>query len=167
MKNPGADGEQMPVSSIAESKPYPGSQATIGQFIGLADEYCVAAYSLLSQCNRTSPSSSAPARLCAIHAVEMYLNAFLIFHGMTPAAVRGLQHNLAERAAAAARKGLSLRSKTQAHLLRIHDQREYLVVRYGPEQVRGLSELNRMFATLKEVSTKVRSAIFVRAQSSS
>lgn len=159
MKNPGADGEQLPVPSIAESKPYPGSQATIGQFIGLADEYCVAAYSLLSQCNRTSPSSSAPARLCAIHAVEMYLNAFLIFHGMPPAGVRGLQHNLAERAAAATRNGLSLRSKTQAHLLRIHDQREYLVVRYGPEQVRGLSELNRMFATLKEVSTKVRSTV--------
>lgn len=155
------------MASIAEVKPYPGSQATIGQFVGLADEYCVAAYSLLSQSNRMSPSSSAPARLCAIHSVEMYLNAFLIFHGMTPAEVRGLQHNLAERAAAAARNSLGLRSRTQAHLLRIHDQREYLVVRYGPEQVQGLSELNRMFATLKEVSTKVRSAILSQPHTSS
>lgn len=59
----------------------------------------------------------------------------------------------------ATEKGLCLRTKTQAHLLKIHDQREYLVVRYGPEQVGGLSELNRMFATLKEVSTKVKTAI--------
>jgi hypothetical protein len=162
-----AAGGQQPVASIVEAKPYPGSQATIGQFIALADEYFVAAYSLLSQCNRMSPSSSAPARLCAIHAVEMYLNAFLIFHGMTPAAVRGLQHNLAERTTLATGNGLSLKSKTQAHLLKIHDQREYLVVRYGPEQVGGLSELNRMFATLKEISTKVRTAILnqPRAQS--
>ena len=89
----------------------------------------------------------------------MYLNAFLAFHEINHKQVRGLQHDLAQRTAMATQKGLCLRAKTQAHLLKIHDQREYLVVRYGPEQVGGLSELNRMFATLKEVSTKVRTAI--------
>ncbi len=89
----------------------------------------------------------------------MYLNAFLVFHDINHKQVRGLQHDLAQRTAMASQKGLCLRAKTQAHLLKIHDQREYLVVRYGPEQIGGLSELNRMFATLKEVSTKVRTAI--------
>lgn len=151
--------EPLPEASSAERPPYPGSAATVGQFIGLADEYFTAAHSLLPQVNRVSLGSSAPARLCAIHAVEMYLNAFLVFHEINHKQVRGLQHDLAQRTAMATEKGLCLRTKTQAHLLKIHDQREYLVVRYGPEQVGGLSELNRMFATLKEVSTKVKTAI--------
>ena len=92
----------------------------------------------------------------------MYLNAFLISHGIEHRQVRGFRHDVAQRAILAADKGLRLKVKTQAHLLRIHDQREYLVVRYGPEQVDGLSELNRMFATLKEVSTKVRSALLMQ-----
>jgi len=56
-------------------------------------------------------------------------------------------------------RGLCLRAKTQAHLQRITDERDYLVVRYGPEQISGLPQPNRMFATMKEVSTKVRRAI--------
>lgn len=80
------------------SNPYPGSEATVGQLLGLADEYFKAAYGLLSQVSRIDPrTSSAPARLCAIHAVECYLNAFLMFHGMSREEVRGLQHNLASR----------------------------------------------------------------------
>ncbi len=150
-----------PSFSTTERAAYPGSEATVEQFIGLADEYLAAANSLLSQISRKSSASSAPARLCAIQAVEMYLNAFLISHGIEHRQVRGFRHDVAQRAVMAAEKGLCLRVKTQAHLLRIHDQREYLVVRYGPEQVSGLSELNRMFATLNEVATKVRSALLM------
>ena len=98
-------------------------------------------------------------RLCAIHAVEMYLNAFLIFHDISHKQVRGLQHDLAQRTDMAIQKGLCLKTKTQAHLLKINDQREYLIVRYDATKVGSLSELNRMFPTLKEVSTKVRAAI--------
>lgn len=161
LKSPDVDhGNSLPTEvPVAERSPYPGSEATVGQFIGLADEYFTAAYSLLPQVNRVSLASSAPARLCAIHAVEMYLNAFLVFHGVNHKQVRGLQHDLAQRTDMATQKGLCLRTKTRAHLLKIHDQREYLIVRYGPEKVGGLSELNRMFATLKEISTKVRTAI--------
>lgn len=151
--------EVLPGISNTIRSAYPGSEATIEQFIGLADQYLAAAHSLLTQVNRKSSLSSAPARLCAIHAVEMYLNAFLIFHGSDHKQVRGFQHDLAQRSAVATEKGLRLRVRTQAHLLRIHDQREYLVVRYGPEQAGGLSELNRMFATLNEISTKVRTAL--------
>lgn len=142
-----------------EEVSYPGSEATVGQFIAMADEYRDAAYALLSQVNRVSMMSSAPARLCAIHAIEMYLSAFLVFHDISHKQVRGLQHDVSQRTTAATQMGLSLRARTRAHLLKIHDQREYLIVRYGPERVGGLSELNRMSATLKEVSTKVRTAI--------
>lgn len=150
-----------PSASTTERPAYPGSEATVEQFIGLADEYLAAANSLLSQVSRKRSSSSAPARLCAIHAVEMYLTAFLVFHGSDHRQVRGFQHDLAQRAAMATEKGLRLRVKTQAHLLKIHDRREYLVVRYGPEQAGGLSELNRTFATLNEISTKVRTALLM------
>lgn len=149
-------------ASTTETPAYPGSEATVEQFIGLADEYHAVAHALLSQVKRKSSLSSAPARLCAIHAVEICLNAFLIFHGSNHKQVRGLKHDLAQRAVMATEKGLRLRVKTQAHLRQIHDQREYLVARYGPEQTGGLSELNRMSATLKEVSTKVRAAFRIQ-----
>ncbi|MDX3806786.1 hypothetical protein ACXIUS_29410 [Bosea thiooxidans] len=151
-----------PLVPATEQPAYPGSAATVEQFIGLADEYLAAAHALLSQVSRKRSLSSAPARLCAIHAVEMYLNAFLLFHGSDHKQVRGFRHDLAQRAIMATEKGLRLRVKTQAHLLKIHDQREYLVVRYGPEQASGLSELNRMFATLNEISTKVRTALLTQ-----
>lgn len=142
------------------AQPYPGSEATVGQLLSLADEYLKAAYGLLPQVSRINPhTSSAPARLCAIHAVECYLNAFLMFQGMTREEVRGLQHNLAKRTELAVAKGLKLKVKTHAHLVRLSDQREYLVVRYGPERVGGLTELNRVFATLKEIGVKVAAAI--------
>ena len=147
-------------AKIKATLPYPGSEATVGQLLGLADEYYKAAYGLLSQVSRIDPrTSSAPARLCAIHAVECYLNAFLMFHGMSREEVRGLQHNLAKRTELAVAKGLKLKVKTHAHLLRLSDQREYLVVRYGPERVNDLTELNRVFATLKEIGMKVAAVI--------
>ena len=148
-----------PLASATEQPAYPGSEATVEQFVGLADEYLAAAHAILSQVSRKRSLASAPARHCAIHAVEMYLNAFLLFHGSDHKQIRGFHHDLAQRTAMATEKGLRLRVKTQAHLLRIHDQREYLIVRYGPEQASGLSELNRMLATLNEISTKVRTAL--------
>lgn len=139
---------------------YPGADAKVGQLILLADEYYKAAHALLPHFCPRDVISSAPIRLCAIHAIELYLNAFLRFHDLTSTDIRGLQHNLAERAAKAVEKGLCLKRKTAAHLSRLNDQREYLLVRYGPESMDGLSEHTRIFATLKEVSQKVRSAIY-------
>lgn len=142
------------------SSPYPGSEASVAQLLSLADEYYKAAYRLLPQVSKTDPrTSSAPARLCAIHAIEGYLNAFLTFRGVSREEVRGFQHDLAKRMELAVAKGLKLRVKTHAHLVRLSDQREYLIVRYGPERVSGLTELNRVFATLKEIGTKVSAVV--------
>lgn len=109
---------------------------------------------------RQSNFCQSSARLCAIQSIETYLNAFLLFHSVDRKQVRGLQHDLAERTRLAVEKGLSLRRRTAEHLVRLSDQRDYLMVRYGPEQLSDLSEINRMFATLKEIAEKVRAAIF-------
>lgn len=143
-----------------KARAYPGSGATVGQLLSLADAYFQAAYGLLPQVSKIDPrTSSAPARLCAIHAIESYLNAFLIFHDVSREEVRGFQHNLGKRTEMAVTKGLKLKVKTHAHLLRLNDQREYLIIRYGPEKLETLTELNRIFATLKEIGTKVSAAI--------
>lgn len=143
----------------ATSAFYPGSEASVEDLIGLADSYYSAGCSAWTQADPKDPLSFAPVFLCTIQAVEIYLSAFLIFHGVDRRHVRGLQHDLARRTTMAHERGLCLRAKTQAHLQRITDERDYLVVRYGPEQISGLPQPNRMFATMKEVSTKVRRAI--------
>jgi len=139
---------------------YPGTEAKVGQLIRLADEYYKAAHALLPHFSTRDAISSAPIRLCAIHAIELYLNAFLRFHDLTSSEIRSLQHNLAERVTKAMEKGLCLKPKTAAHLSRLHNHREYLLVRYGPESMDGLSEHTRIFATLKEVCQKVSAAIY-------
>lgn len=139
---------------------YPGTEASVSTVVSLADAYWDAAHRLLPQIEKGRGVSSAPARLCAIQSIETYLNAFLLFHSLDRKLVRGLQHDLAERTRLAVEKGLSLRRRTAEHLIRLSDQRDYLVVRYGPEQLGDLSEINRMFATLKEIAEKVRAAIF-------
>ncbi|MGH6652831.1 MAG: hypothetical protein ACREB7_17030 [Sphingopyxis sp.] len=150
---------QPAVNDLEVAGSYPGTDATVAQLMMLADQYHIAADTLLPHSGSGLAVSSAPMRLCAIHAIEAYLTAFLRFRDLNPAEVRGLQHNLAQRAAAAMEKGLQLRAKTFAHLVSLDDKREYLRVRYGPESMHGLSEINRIFATLREVSAKVTSAI--------
>ena len=139
---------------------YPGTEASVGTVMTLADAYWDAAHRLLPQIEKGRSVSSTPARLCAIQSIETYLNAFLLFHSVDRKQVRGLQHDLAERTRLAVEKGLSLRRRTAEHLVRLSDQRDYLMVRYGPEQLSDLFEINRMFATLKEIAEKVRAAIF-------
>ncbi|WP_232307661.1 hypothetical protein [Sphingobium chungbukense] len=144
----------------ARTPSYPGTEASVGAVMTLADAYWDAAHRLLPQIEKGRSVSSAPTRLCAIQSIETYLNAFLLFHSLDRKLVRGLQHDLAERTRLAVEKGLSLRRRTAEHLIRLSEQRDYLVVRYGPEQLGDLSEINRMFATLKEIAEKVRAAIF-------
>lgn len=91
--------------------------------------------------------------LC-IHAIELYLNAFLRDAGQPAPAIRGLQHNLAARLELTDRYGLVLRQKTRGHLAAISENREYLISRYQPKAAK-LSQLNRLQATLLEVREKV------------
>jgi len=140
----------------AESqKLYPGELATSGEIRLLADEYRNAAYLLRPLGRAGEPLSRAPFRLSAIHAIELYLNALLLQRGYPASVIRGMQHDLAERTQLAVANGLGLRSRTAAHLQALAENREYLVTRYGPELSGTISPINRLEATLDEVSKKV------------
>jgi len=127
----------------------------------LAEEYRKAAHLLLQLGRRGDPLSRAPCRLSAIHAIELYLNALLLFMGQETSRIRGLQHNLAARSEMAIANGLQLRKRTAAHLSAMAGNREYLVTRYGPEMTATISQINRLTATLDEVANKVSAMMAV------
>ena len=134
---------------------YPGSTAAPDEILALADEYRRAAHALIPG-RKGAPLSRAPGRLCAIHAIELYLNVFLLTMGAAPKDVRGHLHNLSALAEKAIANGLVLRKRTANHLRKLTDDREYLVSRYGPELTATLSQTNRLLATLDEVARKTR-----------
>ncbi len=133
--------------------PYPGTEATIEDVLELADAYYCAATALFPNAQKGAPLSYAPARLCSIHAIELYLNAFLRHHGATPAQIRNRGHNLADPPFV---DTLRLRQKTAQRLIDISERREYLISRYGPELAAQHTELTRLTATLNEVQAKVK-----------
>jgi len=137
------------------ANPYPGAFASPSEVLQLATEYREAAELLATRGRRGRPISRAPYRLAAIHAVELYLNAFLLHSGLEHGRVRGLQHDLAARTDLSLECGLQLRKRTATHLRTMAAAREYLVSRYGPELSSSLSQLNRLSATLNEVAGKV------------
>ncbi len=141
----------------AETINYPGDLATPEQICLLAEEYRKAAHKLLELGRPKQPLSLAPFRLSAIHAIELYLNVFLMRKGIGSNSIRGMQHNLKARTDLAKENGLILKSRTLAHLHALADTREYLVTRYGPELCSSVSQINRLVATLEEVATKVAS----------
>jgi len=63
----------------------------------------------------------------------LYLNAFLLAAGDPPQKVWAHFHNLADRTNSAVGRGPILRKLTLAHLIRMTEDREYLITRYGPE----------------------------------
>lgn len=144
------------------TKSYPGANACPAEIFALAAEYHSAADALLLKGRPRELISRAPARLCAIHAIELYLNAFLLATGDPPERIRAHFHNLAERAERAVERGLVLRKLTLAHLAKMTEAREYLISRYGPELSTTLSESNRLMATLNEIARKIRPVVAVR-----
>ena len=144
--------------STEHSQIYQGATATPQQIVNLADEYRRAADALLATGRAGRPLSRAPYRLVAIHAVELYLNAFLLAAGHPSTRLRGLQHDLAARTQFALGAKLPLRKRTVEHLCRLSQTREYLFTRYDPA-TRPCSELTRLAATLTEVAEKVRRLI--------
>jgi hypothetical protein len=125
----------------------------------MAVAYHEAAKTLLPSGKKGNHHSRAPWRLVAIHAVELYLNALLLYFGQTAAEIRGLQHDMGSRAERAITKGLVLRKRTASHLATIGTNREYLMVRYSPEPTATLSQITRLNATLEELSEKVTKLI--------
>lgn len=140
--------------SAEEQKLYPGEVAGVCEVLALADEYRRAAEALLPIGRRRSPLSRAPYRLVAIHAIELYLNAYLLASGHSPTEVRRLQHDFGLRTQRAVDTKLVLRKRTLTHLHQLSERREYLTTRYdcAPTET---SELNRLAASLAEVAEKV------------
>ncbi|MDG2534572.1 hypothetical protein P6144_13000 [Sphingomonas sp. HITSZ_GF] len=140
--------------SFDEGKLYPGATATAEQVAMLAQEYKLAAENLLASGRRGGLLSTCPYRLVAIHAIELYLNAYLLAAGHSSTKVRGLQHDLSSRTTLAVEARLCLRKRTFLHLQALSNTREYLITRYDPA-LSTASHLNRLGATLDEVAEKV------------
>jgi len=147
-------GNELAATEVAKTLVYPGERSSPTALVELADEYFQAAEMAIIRCKPGRPISTAPYRLLCIHAIELYLNAFLRHEGQPAPAVRGLQHHLSARMRLTDAYGLVLRHKTRRHLQAVSENREYLVSRYSPEAAQ-LSELNRLNATLAEVRGKV------------
>ncbi|MCW3838179.1 hypothetical protein ACFQ1E_19250 [Sphingomonas canadensis] len=107
---------------------------------------------------RRSPLSRAPYRLVANHAIELYLNAFLLAAGHSPTEIRRLQHDFGPRAGHAIGAKLVLRRRTLLHLNRLSERREYLTTRYDYAPTMT-SELNRLLPSLTEVAEKVSAIV--------
>ncbi len=136
-----------------------GGTSIAEQILCLAREYHRAACLLEQQWQPGDALSKAPFRFSAIHAIELYLNALLLNHGLKPDHIRGLGHDLARRTELAIRKGLNLRMRTREHLIAIDSDREYLSVRYEPGNAGNGSQLNRLQASLEEVAVKVTAIV--------
>jgi len=76
--------------------PYPGSKAEVWQVVELANTYYPFALVLFGDARDKAPLAFAPARMCAIHAIELYLNAFLRHAGSAPEQIRARLHDLAD-----------------------------------------------------------------------
>src|SRR5690349_19517388 len=73
--------------ATAVDKTYPGNEACAAEILDLANEYLKAAIRLKDCGRKRQPTSWSPFRLCAIHAVELYLNAWLLHQGHSPEAI--------------------------------------------------------------------------------
>lgn len=156
-------GDAMLTSPESDAPAYPGANASAADVIALADVYRAAALLLFEQGPRGKRLSRAPFRLCAIQAIELYLNAELLAQGMAPEQVRGHLHNLTVRMRHATENGLVLRVRTAQHLEKLTEDREYLVTRYGPELAANCSEPTRLMATLEEVARKASQRVLAAA----
>jgi hypothetical protein len=134
---------------------YLGSGMCPTQLRLLAAHYANAALACENLPTKQKGLALTPYRLLAIHAIELALNALLLHNHISPPEIRGLRHNLDERFSIAQKFGLSLRAKTVLHIKEMTEKHEYLVLRYDIESSMKVSHLNRLQATLNEVSRKV------------
>ncbi|WP_254705419.1 hypothetical protein [Ruegeria sp. THAF33] len=107
--------ERMELALLTEERPYPGTHADVFQIMDLAISYRDAAEVLFDRAKKGQPLSYAPARLCSIHAIELFLNAFLRHTGTEASQIRARVHNLADDAFVTT---LRLRKKPPATLWR-------------------------------------------------
>ncbi|MEM9581255.1 MAG: hypothetical protein AAF891_11260 [Pseudomonadota bacterium] len=137
---------------------YPGETATAWQIFDLANAYEQSAITLLKQ-REIGIDTESPARFCAIHAIELFLNAYLRSEGVAPQVIRKRMHDLSADDFCDA---LKLRRGTVAHLTALTQGREYLRARYAPDQAQNLSQITRLLATLGEVQQKTYDHLWAR-----
>nr|WP_234914425.1 hypothetical protein [Rhizobium rhizogenes]QCL09444.1 hypothetical protein pC5.7c_577 [Rhizobium rhizogenes]QCL09612.1 hypothetical protein pC5.8a_120 [Rhizobium rhizogenes] len=140
---------------------YPAKAAGVRDILNLAQQYQDAASKLGEG---SSKPNQAPRRLLALHTMELYLNAFLLAKGVDPTTIRGFRHDLGERTRLASDAGLILRKRSVAHLATLSSRNEYDAISYAPELMSTLSQMNRLMATVDELSRRVRKALRVRPQ---
>ena len=136
----------------AAAPTYPGELMSANDVLTLAQSYRECATHLLTS---TEHRCGAPARLLTIHAIELYLNAYLLANGDAAPTIRAMQHDLRQRTNRAVQLGLALRQKTITHLEFLSRRREYLVSRYATLDRSAVSQINRLEATLEELHRKV------------
>jgi hypothetical protein len=136
---------------------YGSDEMSAAECLALAGEYMRAAMHLKTIWRPRKAASRAPFRFTAIHAIELYLTAYLLHAGEPWPKLRRMGHNLQQRHDVAADRGLMLRKRTRTSLGVISRQREYLKSRYAQNEARP-TQLNRLEATLEEVAKKVAAA---------
>lgn len=129
------------------------------ELVELAQSFVAASETYLALKGKTDPLAQAPYRFNAIHAIELYLTAYLQLNKHEPEEIRDLQHDLKERTARATKAGLVLRKRTISHLGKMTSTREYVETRYHPAALKKLSQPTQLLATLKEVREKVEKAV--------
>ncbi|WP_246703593.1 hypothetical protein [Rhizobium sp. P28RR-XV] len=134
----------------------PGKAAGVRSILNLATHYQEAARKLGEG---SSKPNQAPQRLLALHAMELYLNAFLLAKGVDATMIGGFRHDLGERTRIATDAGLILRKRTVAHLAALSASNEHHVISHAPQPASTLSQMNRVMATVDELSRKVRKAL--------
>lgn len=120
----------------------------------LAEEYCKAAALLCDEGPRGKSICWAPFRLCAIHAIELHLSAFLLDAGYEWSSIKKMNHHLDQRAMLATEHGLNLRKRSSDLLAKLSSEASYSVTRYVPERLADGRHPSQIMAVLKEISSK-------------
>lgn len=135
--------------------PRPGDNADPRDVLALANQYRSAFENLRRPKGAAAKALIAPAHLCAIHAIELYLHALLRQEGTPYSTLRDHHHKLSDMATYERVAELNLRTKTIEHLKTMTDSREYVVVRYAPEMKHKRSNPTQVEATLNDIADKV------------
>lgn len=130
-----------------------------GQMLSLAHEYRKIALTLDKLEVKKRPIALAPYRFAAVHAIELYINAFLMFKGYEAKALRGANHDFAKRQKWANELGLVLHSKTIARIDQIMLNREYLAARYSISHMKHGLDFAQLEIIMVELAKKVTAKI--------
>ena len=139
----------------ARSQRERSNAAMAQQMLMLAMEFERAAAGLRTGIRKGVAATWAPYRFTALHAIELYLSAYLRLYGIEDGVIRKTGHHFRQKAEMATMLGLKLRQKTLQHLDAIGENREYLVARYHLEELPMCSQVNRLEATLAELAGKI------------